>query len=141
MYSVLRDMDLNPGDVQAFSRLYTAIVGKAVDMQYERSYMRKEGGGVTERSLHDDLSDRLLADPALEGRVQRGTRAAGGFLDIIHEWINTELKVAVSAHLTFLPEGTTRLRRTGAALWSGARSNHRSSVSPGNFHGGLTIAD
>jgi hypothetical protein len=44
MYSVLHDMDLNPGDVQAFCRLYTAIVGKAVDLQYERSYMRKEGG-------------------------------------------------------------------------------------------------
>src|ERR1700677_1015941 len=30
----------------------------------------------------------------MEGRVQRGTRAAGGFLDIIHDRINAELKVA-----------------------------------------------
>jgi len=99
MYSVLDGMDLDADDVQAFCRLYTAIADKAVDMQYERSYMRK-GGGVTERSFHDDLFDRLLADPALEGRVQRGTRAAGGFLDIIHDRINAELKVAKNTGVT-----------------------------------------
>ena len=60
----------------------------------------KGGGGVTERSFHDDLFDRLLADPALEGRVQRGTRAAGGFLDIIHDRINAELKVAKQTAVT-----------------------------------------
>jgi hypothetical protein len=32
--------------------------------------------------------------------VQRGTRAAGGFLDIIHDWINAELKVAKTAAVT-----------------------------------------
>lgn len=99
MYSVLHGMDLNADDVQAFCRLYTAIAGKAVDMQYERSYMRK-GGGVTERSFHDDLFARLLADPALGGRVQRGTRAAGGFLDILHDRINAELKVAKQTAVT-----------------------------------------
>jgi len=92
-------MNLNTDDVQALCRLYTAIAVKAVDMQYERSYMRK-GGGVTERSLHDDLFDRLFADPALERRVQRGTRAAGGFLDIIHAGINAELKVAKNTGVT-----------------------------------------
>jgi hypothetical protein len=35
MYSVLHDMDLNNGDVQTFCRLYTAIVDKAVDMQFD----------------------------------------------------------------------------------------------------------
>jgi hypothetical protein len=99
MYSRLHGMDLNQDDVQAFCRLYTAIVDKAVDMQFERSYMKK-GGGVSERSFHDDLFDRLLADPALEGRVQRGTRAAGGFLDIIHDRINAELKVARTTAVT-----------------------------------------
>jgi hypothetical protein len=100
MYSVLHGTDLNADDVQAFCRLYTAIASTAVDMQYERSYMRKEGGGVTERSFHDDLFGRLLADPALEGRVQRGTRAAGGFLDIIHDRINAELKVEKKTTVT-----------------------------------------
>jgi hypothetical protein len=32
--------------------------------------------------------------------VQRGARAAGGFLDIIHDWINAELKVAKTAAVT-----------------------------------------
>ena len=100
MYSLLHGTDLNADDVQAFCRLYTAIADKAVDMQYERSYLRKEGGGVTERSFHDDLFGRLLDDPALEGRVQQGTRAAGGFLDIIHDRINAELKVSKSTSVT-----------------------------------------
>ena len=100
MYNVLHGKNLNADDVQAFCRLYTAIAAKAVDIQYERSYMRKQGGGVTERSFHDDLFDRLLADPALEGRVQRGTRAAAGFLDIAHDRINAELKVAKQTAVT-----------------------------------------
>ena len=99
MYSVLHGMDLNADDVQAFCRLYTAIVDKAVAMQYEGTYMNK-GTGVTERSFHDDLFDRLLSDPALEGRVERGTRAAGGFLDIIHDRINAELKLAKKTSVT-----------------------------------------
>ena len=65
MYSVLHGMDLNADDVQAFCRLYTAIVDKAVAMQYEGTYMNK-GTGVTERAFHNDLFDRLLSDPALE---------------------------------------------------------------------------
>jgi hypothetical protein len=100
MYTVLHGKNLNADDVQAFCRLYTAIAGKAVDIQFERSYMRKQGGGVTERSFHDDLFDRLLADPALQGRVQRGIRAAAGFLDIAHDRINAELKVAKKTAVT-----------------------------------------
>jgi hypothetical protein len=100
MYNVLHGKNLNADDVQAFCGLYTAIAAKAVDIQYDRSYMRKQGGGVTERSFHDDLFDRLLADPALEGRVQRGTRAAAGFLDIAHDRINAELKVAKQTAVT-----------------------------------------
>jgi hypothetical protein len=100
MYTVLHGKNLNADDVQAFCRLYTAIAAKAVDIQYERSYMRKHGGGVTERSFHDDLFGRLLADPVLEGRVQRGTRAAAGFLDIAHDRINAELKVSKKTPVT-----------------------------------------
>lgn len=99
MYSVLHGTDLNADDVQAFCRLYTSIADKAVDMQYEGTYMGK-GAGVTERAFHDDLFKRLLSDPALEGRVQRGTRAAGGFLDILHDRINAELKVAKKTSVT-----------------------------------------
>lgn len=40
MYSVLHDMDLSSDDVQAFCRLYTAIVDKGVDMQFGRAYRR-----------------------------------------------------------------------------------------------------
>jgi hypothetical protein len=100
MYTVLHGKNMNAEDVQAFCRLYTAIAGKAVDIQFERSYMRKQGGGVTERSFHDDLFGRLLDDPALEGRVQRGTRAAAGFLDIAHDRINAELKVSKKTAVT-----------------------------------------
>jgi hypothetical protein len=92
LYSVLHNMDLNGEDVQAFCRLYTAIVDKFCDLQFERAY--RNGAKVTERAFHNDLFERLLADPTLEGRVQRGKRAAGGFLDIIHDRINAELKVA-----------------------------------------------
>jgi hypothetical protein len=99
MYSVLHGSGLNADDVQAFCRLYTAIVDKAVAMQYEGMYMNK-GAGVTERAFHNDLFGRLLSDPALEGRVERGTRAAGGFLDIIHDRINAELKVAKKTSVT-----------------------------------------
>jgi hypothetical protein len=99
MYSVLHGKDLNADDVQAFCRLYTAIVDKAVAMQYEGTYMNK-GTGVTERAFHNDLFGRLLSDPALEGRVKRGTRAAGGFLDIIHDRINAELKVTKKTSVT-----------------------------------------
>ena len=98
MYSVLHGMDLHPGDVQAFCRLYTAIADKAVEMQYNRAY--RKGAHVTERAFHNDLFNRLLADPSLEGRVQRGNRAAGGFLDILHDRINAELKVTRQTAVT-----------------------------------------
>jgi hypothetical protein len=98
LYSVLHDMDLNSEDVQAFCRLYTAIVDKAIDMQFDRTY--RKGTHVTERAFHNDLFSRLLSDPALGGRVQRGNRTAGGFLDIIHDRINAELKVARQTAVT-----------------------------------------
>jgi len=39
------------------------------------------------------LERRLLADPALRGRLTRGDRAALGFLDLRHDGITAELKV------------------------------------------------
>jgi len=120
MYSVLHDMDLNSDDVQAFCRLYTAIVDKAVDMQFDRAY--RKGARVTERAFHDDLFNRLLSDPALEGRVERGNRTAGGFLDIIHDRINAELKVArqtavaVETSHKYLGQPTDYAADTGSQL-------------------------
>jgi hypothetical protein len=98
MYSVLHTMDLYPGDVQAFCRLYTAIADKAVEMQFDRAY--RKGARVTERAFHNNLFNRLLADPSLEGRIERGNRTAGGFLDILHDRINAELKVARQTAVT-----------------------------------------
>lgn len=98
LYSVLHHMDLNSDDVQAFCRLYTAIVDKAVDMQFDRAY--RKGAHVTERAFHNDLFSRLLSDPSLGARVQRGNRTAGGFLNIIHDRINAELKVAKQTAVT-----------------------------------------
>jgi hypothetical protein len=120
MYTVLHSMDLNSDDVQAFCRLYTAIADKAVDMQFHRAYRR--GAHVTERAFHDDLFNRLLADPSLEGRVQRGNRTAGGFLDILHDRINAELKVARQTTVTvetshkYLGQPTDYAADTGAQL-------------------------
>lgn len=120
LYSVLHGMDLNSDDVQAFCRLYTAIVDKVCDLQFDRAYRR--GAKVTERVFHNDLFDRLAVDPALEGRVERGTRAAGGFLDIIHDRINAELKVAKQTSVTvetshkYLGQPTDYASDTGAQL-------------------------
>jgi hypothetical protein len=120
MYSVLQDMDLNRDDIQAFCRLYTAIVDKAVDMQFDRAY--RKGARVTERAFHDDLFNRLLSDPALEGRVERGNRTAGGFLDIVHDRINAELKVARQTAVTvetshkYLGQPTDYAADTGSQL-------------------------
>jgi hypothetical protein len=98
MYSVLHGVELNADDVQAFCRLYTAIVDKVTDMQFERSYMRK-GGGVTERSFHDDLF--AACSPTLPWRDGCSVaRAAGGFLDIVHDRINAELKVSKDTAVT-----------------------------------------
>lgn len=98
MYAVLHEMDVAADDVQAFCRLYTAIVDKVCDLQFDTTYRR--GASVTERTFHNDLFDRILADPELGGRVTRGNRAAGGFLDIKHDNVNAELKVARSGVTT-----------------------------------------
>jgi hypothetical protein len=50
--------------------------------------------------FHDELFDRLMADPDLGGRVERGTRLALGFLDIRHDGITAELKVERAGAVT-----------------------------------------
>jgi len=60
-------------------------------MTWDKEYRR--GTQVRERKFHDDLYERLLAEPELEGRLQRGSALALGFLDVRHDGITAELKV------------------------------------------------
>lgn len=83
--------DVADEEVQAFARVFTAIVRQGLALQFDRGY--KRGSRVRERDFHDDLERRLLADPALGGRLTRGDRAALGFLDLQHDGITAELKV------------------------------------------------
>ncbi|UAJ79805.1 hypothetical protein IT072_01600 [Leifsonia sp. ZF2019] len=91
LYTALPEAGYNETEVQAFCRLFTAICRIGLEMTWDRQY--KRGQAVTERKFHDDLFARLLEEPELEGRVERGSRAAHGFLDIRHDSITAELKV------------------------------------------------
>jgi hypothetical protein len=91
LYTALPEAGYNEPEVQAFCRLFTAICRIGLEMTWDRQY--KRGQSVTERKFHDDLFARLLEEPELEGRVERGSRAAHGFLDIRHDSITAELKV------------------------------------------------
>src|SRR6202011_2160133 len=79
--------------LRAFCRLFTAICRAGLQMTWEQKYKYQRGIPVTEREFHDDLHQRLTADPELEGRLQRGTPLALGFLDERHDGITAELKV------------------------------------------------
>ena len=98
MFTYLHGMNLDPDDVQAFCRLFSAIARAATEIQFDDAY--KQGTRVSERSFHDDLHQRLCTDPTLVGRVQRGTPTAGGYLDVKHERINAELKVVPEKTIT-----------------------------------------
>ncbi len=54
---------------------------------------RRRGTHVTERKFHDDLHERLLTEPELDGRLERGSPLALGYLDVRHDGITAELKV------------------------------------------------
>jgi hypothetical protein len=69
-------------------------------MSYEGAY--RAGTKVTERAFHDDLEARLRADPELGGRIERGARAALGFLDLRHDKVTLELKVEPRTPVTEL---------------------------------------
>lgn len=85
-------------DVAAWARFLTSIVHAAEKIQFDQTYRR--GSRITERQFHNDLEQRLLFDPRLDGRVIRGTRQALGILDLDHDSINAELKVAKSYPVT-----------------------------------------
>ena len=60
----------------------------------------KQGAKVLEREFHDDLYRRLLGEPELGGRLERGSRLGLGFLDVRHDGITAELKVERSTPVT-----------------------------------------
>lgn len=91
MYDRFAKAGYDHDQLQAFCRLMTAICRAGLSMTWEKKYRR--GVYVKERDFHNDLHDRLVADPELGGRVERGTPLALGFLDVRHDGITAELKV------------------------------------------------
>lgn len=73
------------------SRFFTAISLAAQAIQADRAY--GEGKRLSEAAFHDDLERRLRLDATLGGRLERRTPAGGGFLDLLHDGINAEMKV------------------------------------------------
>jgi hypothetical protein len=90
-YDRLARAGFDDDHLRAFCRLFTAICRTGLAMTWEKKYRR--GTRVTEREFHDDLYERLMADPELGGRLERGTPLALGYLDIRHDGITAELKV------------------------------------------------
>lgn len=105
--------------LQPFARLLNAISRAGLAMTWNKKYRR--GQSVRERQFHDDLHAALLADPTLEGRVERGTPLGHGFLDTRHDGITAELKVARDQPVT--PETATKYigQPTQYAAADGAR--------------------
>ena len=78
--------------LQAFARLLNAVSRVGLAMTWNKKYRR--GQHISERVFHNDLHNALLADPTLEGRVDRNNPLALGYLDTRHDGITAELKVA-----------------------------------------------
>jgi hypothetical protein len=78
--------------LQPFARLLNAISRAGLAMTWNKKYRR--GQYIREHQFHDDLHATLLADPTLDGRVERGTALGHGYLDTRHDGITAELKVA-----------------------------------------------
>lgn len=91
LYEQMHGAGYGEDQVQAFCRLLTATCRAGLAMIFSTRY--KRGQRVTERQFHDDLHQRLVQDPELGGRVERGSPLALGFLDVRHDGITAELKV------------------------------------------------
>jgi hypothetical protein len=91
LYDSLARTGYDDDQVQAFCRLLTSICRVGFAMTWDKRYRR--GTYVTEHKFHSDLHDQLVADPELEGRVERGSPLALGYLDVRHDGITAELKV------------------------------------------------
>jgi hypothetical protein len=90
MLAALHNVDIPDSEGEAYCRFFAALVRAAVAIQSDRMY---RPGRVREARFQDDLERRLRADPSLGGRLERRTRASGGFTDLLHDGIVCELKV------------------------------------------------
>jgi hypothetical protein len=91
LYERLHGAGYSEDHLQAFCRLLTAVCRVGLRMTWDKKY--KRGAYVSERTFHDDLHQKLLEEPELEGRVERGTPLGLGFLDVRHDKVTAELKV------------------------------------------------
>lgn len=91
LYEGLHGAGYDEDQIQAFCRLLTATCRAGLAMMFSPLY--KRGQSVKERQFHDDLHQRLMQDPELGGRIERGSPLALGFLDVRHDGITVELKV------------------------------------------------
>ncbi|WP_158852899.1 hypothetical protein [Saccharothrix deserti] len=119
IYEKLATAGYPHNQLQPFARLLNAISRAGLAMTWNKKYRR--GQYVSERQFHNDLHAALLADPALEGRVERGTALGHGYLDTRHDGITAELKVARDQPVT--PESATKYigQPTQYAAADGAR--------------------
>jgi hypothetical protein len=91
LYEQLHGAGYDEGQLQAFCRLFTAICRAGLKIMWDPRY--KRGATVKEREFHDDLYARLLGEPELGSRLERGSKLGLGFLDVRHDGITAELKV------------------------------------------------
>ena len=98
MYDRLARAGYDETQLQAFCRLFTSMCRIGLAITWEKKYRR--GTRVTERAFHDEVHNRLMADPELGGRVERGSPLALGYLDVRHDGITAELKVERQSPVT-----------------------------------------
>ena len=89
-------------------------------MTWEKKYRR--GTKVADKQSHDEQHDRLLVDPEVGGRVERGSPLAFGYPDVHQGGITAELKVERKVPVTKSP------RRSGLASPPVAGRRRRSTV-------------
>lgn len=119
LYDQLSRADYDQEHLAQFSRLLTTICRVGLRMTWEKEY--RKGTKVRERKFHDDLYERLLAEPELDGRIERGSRLALGFFDIRHDKITAELKVERETPVTQKSAGKYIGQPTQYAAADGAR--------------------
>jgi hypothetical protein len=98
LYEKLYAARYDEDHLQSFCRLFTAICRTGLKMTWNKQYRR--GTRITERKFHDDLYAALQAEPELNGRLERGSPLALGFLDVRHDAITAELKVERTTEVT-----------------------------------------
>jgi hypothetical protein len=77
-------------ELEAFARFYAAVTRAATAIQAQNIF--REGTSVDEAAFQQEMERRLMADPTLEGRLER-TQQAGGITDLVHDGLVCELKV------------------------------------------------